>query len=185
MAKITKNSYELKLLLSEIESKYSRKMIAPSDFEFLMYEISMKVGAIISCSTLKRLWGYIEAKTAPRVYTLDTLSALIGYKNWFDFVSKNQKQIDNAVEIVVKNAVEKDPNLNVDDKILLRWDEGKSCVLKYVGSNEFAIDIDTLYNFTKESIPELKIHITNHRGLNLEMKGLISLNTIIEILERI
>ena len=44
-------------LCQAIEKRVGRKMISPRDFDYLCEELT-KVGARVSGSTLKRVWGY-------------------------------------------------------------------------------------------------------------------------------
>jgi hypothetical protein len=57
----------------------------------LSEKIQQKTGVLLSPTTLKRVWGKVNYKSAPSISTLNTLSQFAGYENWREF--KNQNNI--------------------------------------------------------------------------------------------
>ncbi|WP_109853140.1 hypothetical protein [Aquimarina sp. AU58] len=53
--------------------------------------IQQSTGILLSPTTLKRVWGKVNYKSAPSISTLNTLSQFAGYANWRDF--KNKKDV--------------------------------------------------------------------------------------------
>lgn len=53
--------------------------------------IQQSTGILLSPTTLKRVWGKVNYKSAPSISTLSTLSQFAGYANWRDF--KNKKDV--------------------------------------------------------------------------------------------
>ena len=70
---------EIAFLLKEVERKYGREVHTSTDFESLSVVIEREINEYISSATLKRLWGYVSLKPAPRVATLDVLCRFIGH----------------------------------------------------------------------------------------------------------
>lgn len=62
----------------------------------------------ISTTTLKRLWGKVNAKNRFRESTLDQLVQFIDYKNWLEYKSKEAKILTNQDETII---VKKKPPL--------------------------------------------------------------------------
>lgn len=55
------------------------------DFEDLSEKILQKTGISLSATTLKRIWGRVQYKSAPSTQTLDALAAFLDYDCWRDF----------------------------------------------------------------------------------------------------
>ena len=71
-------------LRSEVERYANRRMVTPTDFEFLAQALQSSIQRPISPTTLKRVWGYLhDTGTAytPGRYTLCTLARFIGYRD--------------------------------------------------------------------------------------------------------
>lgn len=56
-----------------------RKIASPKDFDFLMRQIYGYTQELISVSTLKRMWGYVNSKSNPSKFNLDLLSRMVGF----------------------------------------------------------------------------------------------------------
>ncbi len=54
----------------------------------LSEEIQKKTQILLSPTTLKRVWGRVNYKSAPSTTTLNTLAKFAGYQNWRDFKSR-------------------------------------------------------------------------------------------------
>ncbi len=54
--------------------------------------IQQHTQVLLSPTTLKRIWGKVNYKSAPSISTLNTLSQFAGYINWRDFKLKNESQ---------------------------------------------------------------------------------------------
>ena len=72
-------------MLKHIELKYGDKVKTSVDFECLSEDITFNTKQMISSSTLKRIWGYVDYKFFPRESTLDVLAKYIGKKSYSDF----------------------------------------------------------------------------------------------------
>lgn len=73
---------QIERLRNIIEKVIGRKIEHPKDFEFLSKQIEGYVGERISVSTLKRMWGYVNANSEISSYTLNVLTRMVGYADW-------------------------------------------------------------------------------------------------------
>ncbi|WP_438423510.1 hypothetical protein [Aquimarina macrocephali] len=64
----------------------------------LSESIQQNTGILLSPTTLKRVWGKVNYKSAPSISTLNTLSQFAGYANWRDFKNKNDVKKPSWVE---------------------------------------------------------------------------------------
>ena len=60
-------------LCKEIESAIGQRLRTPKDFDYLRKCIYARLRIIVSSTTLKRLWGYLNDGGEPREATLTTL----------------------------------------------------------------------------------------------------------------
>ena len=72
-------------LCKSIEASIHLKLQSPKDFESLRERIYVRLHALVSTTTLKRVWGYLQADSAPSHSTLDTLAQFIGYSDYDTF----------------------------------------------------------------------------------------------------
>lgn len=76
---------EIAELLSFVEKMYAKPLRTTTDFDEFSFYLKQKTGEVISTSTLKRLWGYVNDSHTPRSHTLDLLSRYIGYEHFSGF----------------------------------------------------------------------------------------------------
>ena len=93
-------------------------MKSPPDFNQLSLRLQKELKEEISISTIKRIWGYVEAKHNTRYTTLSILSRFIGYIDWYDFClslrRRNIMERDAMPEKQIRTA-----SLKTGDKIEL------------------------------------------------------------------
>lgn len=118
----TKSSKEIELLKSEIEKKANIKVRTPSDFYYLTGLISGATNDMLSATTLKRLWGYIEGGKTVRNSTLNILAKFLGYDNLVDFLNSNNRPKQELVRTC---------DLKGDERLELSWRPCKRIVIKY------------------------------------------------------
>ncbi|MEZ4810904.1 MAG: hypothetical protein R2819_11155 [Allomuricauda sp.] len=59
-------------------------------FSELSEKIQQKTQVLLSPTTLKRVWGKVNYKSAPSITTLNTLAQFAGYGNWRDFKNRSR-----------------------------------------------------------------------------------------------
>ncbi|RLD76038.1 MAG: hypothetical protein DRJ10_14250, partial [Bacteroidetes bacterium] len=90
-------TFSIKKLLDDVTKKSGIQIHNIADCGMLSGILS-KEGIQVSDSTLARLFKVIVSKSVPSKYTLDILSAYVGYQHWDDFYNQFRKENDeNAV----------------------------------------------------------------------------------------
>lgn len=93
---------------------------------------------MLSASTLKRLWGYVNSSPVPRRSTLNILSVYTGRKNFDDFCAEIKKMsgVDSAFFtakcISASELVE-------NDVIVIGWNPNRLVELEYLGNHQFSV----------------------------------------------
>ena len=77
-----------KQLCLDIEKSMGRELHTPKDFDLLRMCIYERLHTMISATTLKRIWGYLDEEVQTRKGSLDILAQFIGYKNFEDYSAK-------------------------------------------------------------------------------------------------
>lgn len=70
---------EIAELLLQVEKKYAKALRTTTDFDEFSFHLKQQQIGLLSTSTLKRLWGYVNDAHTPRMQTLDLLARYIGY----------------------------------------------------------------------------------------------------------
>lgn len=76
---------EIAELLIQVENRYQRPLHTSTDFDEFSLYLKQQVNDVVSTSTLKRLWGYVNDSHLPRMRTLDILSRYVGHTNFKQF----------------------------------------------------------------------------------------------------
>ena len=85
-----------KLILTEVEKKFGKKISYQKDCKLLSNSILNTIHEYISPATLRRLFGFLATNSNPSRVTLDILSRYVGYSNWEHFISiKKEATIKN------------------------------------------------------------------------------------------
>ena len=82
----------LGLLCRRIEAVVGRTIQSPKDFDWLSELIHEKQHERISVTTLKRIWGYVQSPSMPRISTLDLLCQFIDIPSWDAFCHSVQSE---------------------------------------------------------------------------------------------
>ena len=105
------NNQGLNKILQTIEQKLQwgdSSTWSNQDFELLSDKILEHTGEQLSVSTLKRIWGKVDYKSAPSPHTLNTLVVFLGYENLRDFntrmLQSTQQSVYTKDKIIIKKA---------------------------------------------------------------------------------
>lgn len=128
----------LKRLKLCVENVAGRKMMTPKDFEFLSGHIFSRLHVMISPTTIKRIWGYLQENTSPRVSTLDVLSKYVGYVDWSDYCVEQAKGDIVQSSFLNSRSLRAD-SLEVGDRVLVAWLPDRKCVFENCGGGEFTV----------------------------------------------
>ena len=130
---------EIIQLRSDIEKHIGQALLSPSDFQRLIQQIWNQQHAILSLSTIKRLWGYVDGNGLPRLSTLNTLSQFVGYADWNEYLVALEQRGGNESAIFqgegISTAV-----LQTNDKIEVCWQPNRRCMFRYLGDNQFVVE---------------------------------------------
>jgi hypothetical protein len=72
------------------------------DFEKLSDSIYQATSKKLSANTLKRVWGRLNYESDPSTTTLNILSQYLGYEDWRNFITRNEKRNKSSNSISFK-----------------------------------------------------------------------------------
>ena len=128
------------LLRERVEEVTKRPMKSPSDFEWLSERLG-EMGESMSTTTIKRCWGYVDADVTPRLHTLDILARYLGYRDYEHFVDACGVLDDEDVSApVLGTTLSPAQDLTVNDRVMLTWQPGRVCVIRYLGNEQFVVE---------------------------------------------
>ena len=115
-----KQKPEIIELLNAVEKKYGHHLRTTTDFDEFSLHLKSKYNYIVSTSTLKRLWGYVNDTHKPRTQTLDLLCRYIGFDFFSDFCYHlKTSTVYNSSFFSTKQIQTKD--LQVGDHVEIGW----------------------------------------------------------------
>lgn len=129
---------EIAELLLLIEKRYARPLRTTTDFEGFSLHLKLQTGEVVSASTLKRLWGYVNDTHVPRGHTLDMLSRYLGYEHFFGFcVWLKSSAAYNSSFFTARQVVSKElvPGAEVE----IGWSPNRYLRLLYKGDALFEV----------------------------------------------
>ena len=126
-------------LCKEIETALHRQMKTPKDFDFLKERIYARLHILVSSTTLKRLWGYLDEDVTPRENTLDILAQYLGYRDWNEYQQKAQQSKDPQSSPVMNRKLSVKEDLAIGNCIRLTWLPERVCDIEYLGDLTFKV----------------------------------------------
>lgn len=134
-----KEKYDL--LRQMAERMLGLEVRTPKDFEVLANQIFSRTGKMLSLSTLKRFWGYVERERTEnrgaRLSTLDILSEYVGYQNWSSFCQADLDGTSESDTMANRHLFARE--LKQGDFIELRWQPNRSLLIRYEGDEVFTV----------------------------------------------
>lgn len=130
----------IETLLHQIEEMIGMAIRTPKDFSRLRTVIYNRTGQLISITTLKRIWGYINYPVKTRKTTLSILTNCLGYNDWDHYCKhkENLGEIDPSTPILGRRlSVLKD--LKKGDLLKLTWHPERKCIAVYLGDGHFEV----------------------------------------------
>jgi hypothetical protein len=129
LSKLIRDRISEKYLQSGQPGQYIRY---PKDCNALADHISRTCKTKISASTLKRLYGFVKGGSQePRIYTLDIISAYLGYNGWEQLV----QALDNSGERESKEIEKLKPeHIGKGHSVILSYEPGKKIELQKQGN---------------------------------------------------
>lgn len=126
------------LLRKSVENKMGFSLKSPTNFDALIARVMDENCETLSLSTIKRLWGYIDSPTTPRLSTLSILSRFVGCRDFDDFCRKKCIFTTEDSEFI-SLAGEEVKGFRIGDELMLEWKPGRFCRIKYVDTDTFRV----------------------------------------------
>lgn len=127
-------------LRREIETAVNRRLATPKDFDALREMIFSRLHILVSATTLKRIWGYLDDNVCTRRSTLDILARYVGYA---DFQAFENGAASEGGELpsnpIMARRIDVDEQLQPGDLIRLTWQPGRVCDVEYRGERLFCV----------------------------------------------
>ena len=128
-----------KKLCKEIETALHRQMKTPKDFDFLKERIYERLNILVSSTTLKRIWGYLDEGVTPREKTLDVLTQFLGYRDWEEYTQHANNPKESQSSPVMNRKISVKEDLALGDSIRLTWQPDRVCDIEYLGDLTFKV----------------------------------------------
>jgi hypothetical protein len=130
---------EIHCLCRDLEQRIGQKLQSPADFQLLIQHIWEKQHAVLSLSTIKRLWGYVESNGAPRLSTLNTLAQFLDFADWHTYLVELEQRGGIESAMCMDEGIQT-TDLQVGDLIAVAWQPNRQCIFRYLGDNQFIVE---------------------------------------------
>ena len=141
-------SPEIIQLRNDIEQHIGLKLQSPNDFQQLIQQIWSTQHRILSLSTIKRLWGYVESNASPRISTLNTLSQFLSYTDWNAYLVALEQRTESESALFEGEGI-RSTELTEGDLVEVSWLPNRMCIFRYLGNNHFVV----------EEVKHAKLHV--------------------------
>lgn len=114
------------------------KMQTAGDFVALSEAVFRRSHRLISPTTFKRLWGYLDEAVRPRRSTLDALAAFVGYPDFARFAEglSSASEVQSSVSLAATLNASQLPH---GAEVTLRWLPDRRCRVRYLGDFRFEV----------------------------------------------
>lgn len=133
------HSPEIQCLRSDIEQQVGQQLQSPADFQLLIQQIWEKQHAVLSLSTIKRLWGYVESNGEPRLSTLNTLAKFLDFADWNAYLVALEQRGGTESAMFTGEGIQT-ADLQAGDKVAVAWQPNRQCTFRYIGDNQFVVE---------------------------------------------
>lgn len=129
---------EIAELLLLVEKEHGHALHTTNDFDTFSACLKQQFGEVISTSTLKRLWGYVNDLHAPRLKTLDLLSRYLGHADFQSFSDwLKSTPLYNSSFYTTKQLLAKE--LHAGALVEIGWSPNRYLLLCYKGDTRFEV----------------------------------------------
>ena len=126
-------------LCKEIETALHQQIKTPKDFDFLKEKIYARLHILVSSTTLKRIWGYLDEDVTPRENTLDILAQFLGYSGWDEYKRNANQPKETQSSPVMNRKLSIKEDLALGESIRLTWQPDRICDIEYMGNLTFKV----------------------------------------------
>ena len=124
-----------------IEEALGKELKTPKDFEMLRERIYERLHVLISATTLKRAWGYLDDGVQNRQGTMDILARFIGFQNYEEYeTNASTYRQETQSSPVMSRKLNVDEELKAGDRLRIIWHPDRECEITYLGSLTFRVD---------------------------------------------
>lgn len=124
-------------LCRRVEEAFGSEVKTPKEFEKLSDSVFKHTGMLLSPTTLKRLWGYLDEKVVPRRSTLDVLSQYVGWSCWDSFIMGDNLTVESGT--LASDKINVLNELKRGDRIRLSWHPARMSEVEYQGEGKFTV----------------------------------------------
>lgn len=124
-------------LCRNVEATANLKATTPRDFELLSESICNLTGILLSPTTLKRIWGYLDEAVTPRRSTLDTLARYCGWRDYEHFLSSISPDIESGN--VGSKVIRAGEGISRGERVKLFWNPSRVCIIEYIKGLEWKV----------------------------------------------
>lgn len=128
---------ELPRLRSQVERGAGFEARTPKQFDRLAELIYSRTGVLLSPTTLKRLWNYLDEPVTPRRSTLDVLARFSGWGDFAAFEKGDEPELESGN--VGNSVIRCDENIRRGDRVRLFWNPGRVCDIEYLGEMKWKV----------------------------------------------
>ena len=136
------HSPEIQCLCRDIEQHFGQQLQSPADFQLLLQQIWEKQHAVLSLSTIKRLWGYVASNGTPRISTLNTMAQFLGFADWNAYLVALEQRGGIESALCTGEGIHT-ADLQAEDRIVVAWQPNRQCTFRYLGENQFVVEDST------------------------------------------
>lgn len=124
-------------LCREVEAAAHLPVTTPKEFEALSESIHRRTGVLLSPTTLKRLWGYLDEPVTPRTSTLDTLARFCGWRDYGHFLTGDRPDIESGN--VGSKVIRAGEDIRPGGRVRLFWNPSRVCEIEYRGNLDWEV----------------------------------------------
>ncbi|MDE7396944.1 MAG: hypothetical protein K2M98_04380 [Muribaculum sp.] len=129
--------WQVVVLCRQVEESAGFSPSSPKKFEELSDIICRRTGVLLSPTTLKRLWGYLDEPVTPRPSTLDVLSRFCGWTGYQHFLSGKTPDIESGN--VGNTVIRAGEDIRPGQRIRLFWNPSRVCEIEYLGNLDWVV----------------------------------------------
>lgn len=128
-----------KRLIHDVETALGVNLKTPKDFEMFRSKIYARLGVLVSSTTLKRLWGYLDDDVQTSETTLSIISRFLGYRDWNEYQSRGVNSCETESNPVMSRRLSVKDQLTPGERLLLLWHPDRKCEVEYLGDLKFRV----------------------------------------------
>lgn len=121
-----------------VEATTGKKIKTPKDFTYLSEQIFNRLHIMLSPTTLKRLWGYLNEDNKPRISTLSIISQFVGYRNWENFCESAATESSLQSNLILSRKISS-YSLKKGQQICVTWLPDRKCIFECLGEQTFTV----------------------------------------------